>query len=57
MTGGISMQKRIIDTFPARHLKQPNGQNPMDSLSEYSSRKGYGLELRRWRKRRRPIVL
>ena len=50
--------KKIIDTFPAKHLKQPNdGQNPMDSLSEYSLRRGYGLELRRRCKRRKPIIL
>lgn len=61
MTGGINMNlenRRIIDTFPARHIKEPNGQNPLDSLSEYSLRKGYGLELRRRRRNRKnPIVL
>lgn len=49
--------KRIIDTFPARDLKCLDGQNPLDSLSEYSSRRGYGLELRRRRKHHGPIVL
>ena len=52
--------KRIIDTFPAidLELKRPNVKNAMDSLSEYSLRKGYGLELRRRRrKHHKQIVL
>ncbi len=49
-------RNRIIDTFPARNLKQPNGQNSLDSLSEYSLRRGYGLELRK-RRHKKPIVL
>lgn len=58
MTGGMHVKKeRIIDTFPARHLKKPDDQNPMDSLSEYSLGKGYGLELRRRRRRGKPKVL
>lgn len=48
--------KRIIDTFPAGHLKKPAGQN-FDSLSEYSLKKGYGLQLRRKRRKRHHIVL
>ena len=40
-------KKRIIDTFAARDLQMPDEQNSVDSLSEYSLRKGYGLELRR----------
>lgn len=51
------MKKRIIDTFPARHLSQPPYVQ-RDTLSEYSLRNGYGLGLRRrWRTRKKPIVL
>ena len=54
----MSLEKqRVIDTFPARHVKKPDGQNPLDSLGEYSLRQGYGLELRRRRRKRKPIVL
>lgn len=54
----MSLEKqRVIDTFPARHIKKPDGQNPLNSLSEYSLRQGYGLELRRLRRKQKPIVL
>lgn len=53
MGTGLLEKSRIIDTFAARDLKMPDGQNPMDSLSEYSLRKGYGLELRRRRRKRK----
>ncbi len=46
-------KKRIIDTFAARDLQMPDEQNSVDSLSEYSLRKGYGLELRRRRRKRK----
>ena len=51
--------KRIIDTFPAMNLqlKHTDAQNTMDSLNEYSSKKGYGLELRRRRRKRKQIIL
>lgn len=51
------MKKRIIDTFPARHLKGPDNQDSFDSLSEYSLRKNYGLELRKRRKNRSNIKI
>lgn len=55
--GGLK-KKRIIDTFAARDLQMPDLQNPKDSLSEYSMRKGYGLELcRRRRGRKNKIVI
>lgn len=50
-------KQRVIDTFPKRDLKMPDGQNPLDSLNEYSLRKGYGLALRRRRRKQKPIVL
>lgn len=51
-------KERIIDTFEARELKMPDLQNPKDSLSEYSMRKMYGLELcRRRRNRKNKIVI
>lgn len=46
-------KKRIIDTFDARDLQMPDGQKPLDSLSEYSARKLYGLELRKRRRHRK----
>ena len=48
---------RIIDTFPARHLNMPNNQNPLDSLSEYSLKKGYGLNLRRRRRKQNKTII
>lgn len=53
MSTGLLKKSRIIDTFAARNLQMPDGQNPLDSLSEYSLRKGYGLELRRRRRKRK----
>ena len=50
-------KERIIDTFPAKNLKQPDGHNPIDSLSEYSLRKGYGLNLRRRRRTRKKVIV
>ncbi len=51
--------KRIIDTFPAMNLKlkRPDVQNMMGSLNEYSLKKGYGLELRRRRRKRKQVIL
>lgn len=50
-------KKRIIDTFPAAHLGRPDGLNLPDSLSEYSVRTEYGLEIaRRRRKRKKKFV-
>ena len=57
MSAGLLKKNRIIDTFAARDLQMPDGQNPMDSLSEYSLRKGYGLELRRRRRTRKKKMI
>lgn len=58
MSMGLLEKKRIIDTFAARDLQMPEGQNPMDSLSEYSLRERYGLEIRRRRRNReKPTVI
>lgn len=53
MSTGLLKKRRIIDTFAARDLQMPVGQNSMDSISEYSLRKGYGLELRKRRHNRK----
>lgn len=51
--------KRIIDTFQTMDLeaKRPDVQNQMDSLNEYSLKKGYGLELRKRRRKRKAKIL
>ncbi len=51
------MSKRIIDTFPAMNLKCPDTQNAIGSLNEYSLKKGYGLQLRKRRRKRKQIIL
>ena len=48
---------RIIDTFAAKHLKMPTDKSTISSLSEYSLRRGYGLELRRHRRRRKQQIV
>lgn len=49
---------RIVDTFAARDIKEPDVQNPVDWLSEYSAHHRYGVELhRRRRKKEKYIVL
>lgn len=53
MGTGLLKKKRIIDTFAAKDLQMPDGQSPVNSLSEYSLRRGYGLELRRHRRKRK----
>lgn len=58
MSIALLKKERIIDTFAAKSLQMPDGQNTMDSLSEYSLRRGYGLELRRrGRKRKKQTII
>lgn len=52
MNTGLLSKERIIDTFAARDLKMPRLQNPVDSLSEYSAKKKYGVELHRRRRKK-----
>lgn len=50
-------KKRIIDTFAARNLQMPSGQNSWDNLSEYSLKDKNELELcRRRRKRKKQMI-
>lgn len=46
---GLLSKERVIDTFPARDIKCPEQQNPVDSLSEYSAHMKYGVELHKRR--------
>lgn len=52
MSSGLLNRERIIDTFAARDLKMPRLQNPVDSLSEYSAKEKYGVELHRRRRKK-----
>lgn len=51
------MEKKIKDTFPAKHLKQPDVYGQLNSFFEYPLKRRYGLKLKRRRKRRRPTIL
>ncbi len=53
----VIKKERIIDTFPAQHLKEPNNQDSSDSLSEYSLRRNCGLGLIKQRKNRHNIKI
>ena len=53
----VTKKERVIDTFPAEHLQEPNSPKKLDSLSEYSLKKNYGLDLRRRRANRNNITL
>lgn len=58
MSTKLLEKSRIIDTFAATNLQMPDGQRSMDSLSEYSLRKRYGLELRKRRcKRKKQTII
>lgn len=52
MGSGLLSREPIVDTFAARDLKMPKLQNPVDSLSEYSAKKKYGVELHRRRRKK-----
>lgn len=57
MSTELLRKKRTIDTFAARDLHMPDEQNLIDSLSEYSLRRGYGLELRKRRRKRKKRII
>lgn len=52
MSSGLLKRERIIDTFAARDLKMPDQQNPVDTLSEYSAKEKYGVELHKRRRKK-----
>lgn len=54
---GLLNKERIIDTFAARDLKMPEQQNPVDSLSEYSAKNKYGVELHRRRRNKKNYII
>jgi len=49
---GLLDKTPIPDTFAARDIKTPELQRPVDSLSEYSARNKYGVELAQRRRHR-----
>lgn len=57
MTSGLLSREPYIATFAYRDNPMPDLQNPVDSLSEYSARKKYGVELHRRRKKRRQYLI
>lgn len=57
MNSKLFRRERIIDTFAARDLKMPEIRNTEDNIGCYSIRKGYGLELRRRKHRKRQRIV
>ncbi len=53
----LSRRGRVIDTFAARDLKKPERKNFADDIDSYFLERGYGLELRRRRRKKRGTIM